>query len=150
MAITIELKPLDALVKHPEFQVWVDEYIEECKNDNVAAPGFFEEKYRAAEDAGTLRTIAVMDGEHLAGAAELQVTKAAHYDFPLVAVDAFYLRKAWRKGRTGIAFLKAAKDAAAAEGSRGLVFMAPPESTLDKLCAKLGMVNTHKAYWCAA
>lgn len=150
MTITIELKPLDALVKHPEFQAWVDEYIEECKNDNVAVPGFFEERYRAAEDAGTLRTIVATDGEHLAGAAWLQVTKAAHYDFPLVAVDAFYLRKAWRKGHTGIAFLKAAKEAAVAEGSRGLVFMAPPESTLDKLCAKLGMVNTHKAYWCAA
>ncbi len=150
MTITIELKSLNVLVKHPEFRAWVDEYIEECRNDNVAVPGFFEEKYRAAEAAGTLRTIVATDGERLAGAAWLQVTKAAHYNFPLVAVDGFYLRKAWRKGRIGLDFLKAAKEAAKAEGAPGLVFMAPPDSTLDKLCVRLGMTNTHKAYWCAA
>ncbi len=149
MTVAIELCPLARLTQHPEFQTWVDEYIEECRNDNVAVPGFFAEKYRAAEEAGVLRTIIVTEGDRLAGAACLQVTKAAHYDFPLVAVDTFYLRKEWRKGCTGIKFLKAAKEVAAAEGSQGLVFMAPPESTLDKLCAKLGMVNTHKAYWCA-
>ena len=150
MIIAIELCPLSRLTQHPEFQAWVNEYIEECKNDNVAMPGFFEEKYRAAEEAGTLRTLIVLDGERLAGAAWLQVTKAAHYAFPLVAIDGFYLRKAWRKGRTGLDFLKAAKGVARDEGAPGLVFMAPPGSTLDKLCARLGMTNTHKAYWCAA
>lgn len=150
MTITIEQKPLDWLVSHPEFQTWVDEYIEECKNVHVAVPGFFEEKYRASEAEGVLRTIVVTDGEHLAGASWILVTKAAHYSFPMVAVDAFYLRKAWRKGRTGLDFLKAAKDVAKNEGAPGLVFMAPPDSTLDRLCARLGMVNTHKAYWCAA
>lgn len=150
MTVSIEVAPLSCLTTHPEFQYWVNEYIEECRNDSVGSPLFSAERYEAAEKAGTLRVIIVTDGHHLAGAAVLGVTTAAHYEFPLVAADSLYLRKPWRKGRTGLDLLGAAKAAAVREGAPGLVFMAPPDSMLDRLCARLGMVNTHKVWWCKA
>lgn len=149
MTLVIETCPFEELYRHPDFQLWVDQYIEECRNDKIAVPSINLEKYREADAQGALRIVIARDGSHLAGAAVLQVTKAAHYDFPLVSVDSFYLRKPWRKGFNGVNFLQAAKAVAAHEGSKGLVFMAPPGSTLDRLCSVLGMVNTHKAYWCA-
>lgn len=149
MTLTIETCPFEELYQHPDFRLWVDQYVEECRNDKIAVPDFYVEKYREKESAGILRTLIAKDGSHLAGAAWLLVTPAAHYDFPLVSVDGFYLRKPWRKGFNGVNFLQAAKAVAIREGSKGLVFMAPPGSKLDRLCSVLGMVNTHKAYWCA-
>ena len=82
------------------------------------------------------------------GAAALLVTQSQHYPFPLVGVDAFYLRKAWRRGRTGLDLLGCAKAVAAKEGAPGFTFMAPPGSAFDKLCDRLGMTHTHNCYWC--
>ncbi len=147
MTITIELWPLDRLVSHPEFQAWVDEYGEECRAEGVGAPGFYPEKYAEVAKSGQLRILAALDGDRLAGAAALRVVEAAHYDAPLVSTDAIYLRRDWRKGGAGLRLLHAMRDLAKQEGAHGLVFMAPPGSSLDKLCERLGMVNTHKTYW---
>ena len=147
MTITIEQKPLDWLVKHPEFQTWVSEYGEECRAEGIGNPGFYPEKYADADKTGQLRILAALDGARLAGAAALRVTEAAHYDAPLVSTDAIYLRHPWRKGGTGLRLLRAMRDLAGKEGAHGLVFMAPPGSSLDKLCERLGATNTHKMYW---
>lgn len=127
---------------------WVTEYINETANPAIGAAEAQVSRYAALDKDGQLRCVAVLDDGRLVGAAVLLVTQSQHYPFPLVGVDAFYLRKAWRRGRTGLDLLGCAKAVAAKEGAPGFTFMAPPGSAFDKLCDRLGMTHTHNCYWC--
>ena len=127
---------------------WVTEYINETANPVIGAAEAQVSRYAALDKDGQLRCVAVLDDGRLVGAAALLVTQSQHYPFPLVGVDAFYLRKAWRRGRTGLDLLGCAKAVAAKEGAPGFTFMAPPGSAFDKLCDRLGMTHTHNCYWC--
>lgn len=134
---------------HPDWDAWEDEYIAETASEAVPQPGAQCSRYETLDDQGALVCLGVVDGERLAGVAMLLVHRSSHYPFPIVATDAIYLRKPWRKGALGLELLRAMKGAAIAEGAFGLTFQAPPGSQLDKLCGALGMTHTHNIYWCA-
>ena len=130
------------------FSLWAAEYATETSNEAIGTPEVQFGRYKELDEKGSLRCVAVLEDGYLVGGAVLMVTSSQHYAFPIVGVDSIYLRIAYRKGRTGVDLLNAVKAVAKREGAPGMTFMAPPGSNLDKLCACLGMVNTHKAYWC--
>lgn len=127
---------------------WIAEYIEETAHPNIGVAEGQIDRYRELSEKGQLRCIAVTEDKKLIGGAILLVTQSQHYPFPLVGVDAFYLRKAWRRGATGLHLLGCVKGVAANEGAPGFTFMAPPGSPLDRICHLRGMTHTHNCYWC--
>lgn len=135
---------------NPGWTPWLNEYIEECGNENIAQAQAQVERYKKLAQAGTLKCIGVFDGELMVGLAMMTVNPTQHYDFPLIGVDAIYLRKPWRQGVTGLRLLRAMKALTIREGAPGFSVMAPPDSKLDHLCERLGFYQTHKAYWCQA
>lgn len=138
----------EELYRAEGFQELVDEYIGETANKNIGDPKAQFDRYRMLEYGGSLYCIGAFDEGRPVGVAAIQVSYSQHYPFPIAAVESFYLRKAWRKGRTGLRLLREIKALTRQLGAPGCVFMAPPDSSLDKLCSRLGMSNTHKAYWC--
>jgi hypothetical protein len=130
------------------FRELVDEYSSETANKAIGDPQVQFDRYRKLEYTGSLYCIAAFDEKKVVGAVGLLVAESQHYPFPIVAVESFYLRKAWRKGRTGLRLLKEIKQTAWTLGAPGCSFMAPPETPLDKLCQCLDMTHTHNAYWC--
>lgn len=150
MPISIELVPFDTICEHKDFFNLVDEYIDETANDAIPSPGPQVKAYKALDERGVLRCIAVFDADSLAGLALATVTPSQHYPYPILALDSLFLRKPWRKGRLGLDLLGSVRALAKREGAPGFVIMAPPGSKLERLCERFGYVNTHKAYWCKA
>lgn len=146
--LEFRLVPFSEVAQNPSFNDYVTEYAEECGNDLIAKPSIDIDRYLDMDRSGQLRCIGVFDGSVLAGLSVLVVTQSQHYDFPLVGVDSFYLRKAWRKGRHGLDLLGAMKAVAVKEGAPGLPIMAPVESKLERLCRLLDLPQTHCAFWC--
>lgn len=130
------------------FKELVDEYTEETANKAIGTPAAQFDRYRLLEEHGILYCVAVLEANKVVGVAVLLTALSQHYAFPIVAVESFYLRKAWRKGRTGLKLLKEVKKTTYELGAPGCSFMAPPDSALDHLCSLLGMTHTHNAYWC--
>ena len=126
----------------------VREYAEETKNPAIAEPSVQFDRYAELDEQGLLRFVAAMDGGRLVGLLVVAVTPSQHYGFPIVAVESIYLRKVARRGAAGLELLGCAKAIARAEGAPGFTIMAPPGSALDRVAGALGLVNTHKAYWC--
>ena len=133
MKPTIEVCSFERLRRHKDWDALVREYIAETAVDSMGSPSVQDEQY--------------LDGDRLAGLLFLTVSKHRHYARPLMAVDAIYLRRPWRKGRIGLDLIGAARALAAREGAQGLVLTAIPGSPLDRLAPKIGMVLTHHAYW---
>lgn len=132
------------------FSELVKEYALETANPAIGAPAPQLQNYEELDKEGNLVCVGCVDIDSglLVGLAGLRISKSQHYAFPLVAIDGFYLLKAFRKGSAGLRLLKAIKLEVSRIGSPGLVFMAPPGSRFDALCGKLGMTHTHNAYWC--
>lgn len=148
--VEFRLIPFSEAASNPSFDDYVAEYAEECEDENIATPMISLERYTELDKAGHLRCIGVFDGDVLAGLTVLHIAQSQHYDFPLVGVDSFYLRKPWRKGRIGLDLLGAMKAVAIKEGAPGLPIMAPVGSKLERLCHLLGLPQTHSAFWCKA
>ena len=148
--LEFRLVPFSEVETNEAFGAYVEEYIEECGNENIGQPVVQIERYRELEAQGSLRCIGVFDGTTLAGLSVLYVTQSQHYPFPLVGIDSIYLRKPWRRGRTGLDLLGAMKAVAKREGAPGLPVMAPVGSQLERLCTLLGLAKTHSAFWCPA
>lgn len=123
------------------------EYIEDTANPVIGKAEAQTERYIETDKAGQLKCIGLFDGEELAGLCLMLVAPSNHYPFPIVSVEGLYLRRRWRKGANGLRMLNLAKRVARELGAPGLVFMAPPGSTLETICERLGAINTHKAYW---
>lgn len=149
MPISIELKPLSFALERPGFEAWCQEYAEELSNPLLPNPGPQIENWKDWDKEGRLRCVVVLDGDVLAGLIILLVSRSGHYPYPVIGLDSFYLRKPWRRGRTGLDLWGAAKAVVKREGAPGFCVMAPPGSKLEKLCELKGMPFTHKAFWCA-
>lgn len=127
---------------------WEAEYIEETANPAIGSAGAQLDRLRDLDKKGQLRCLALTEETTLIGAAILLLTQSQHYLFPLIAVESIFLRKAWRKGSTGLHMLGCIKAMAKHEGAPGFTFMAPPGTALDRLCQLRGMTHTHNCYWC--
>ena len=127
---------------------WAEEYIQETANPMIGVAEAQVDRYRELDAKGQLRCLVLTENKKLVGAAALLVTQSQHYPFPLIATDIFFLRKAWRKGATGLHMLGSVKALAAHEGAPGFTFMAPPSGPLDRICKLKGMTHTHNCYWC--
>lgn len=147
MTVSVEVKPFSEVAALDSFKDWCDEYRDETRSPVIPDAGPQLDHFKACEAENRLRCVVMMDDGVLAGAIFLLVNPSNHYPFPIVAMDSFYLRKPWRKGRAGLDLYEAAKAVARREGAPGLVLMAPPDSTLDRLCKLWKLTNTHKAYW---
>lgn len=143
--VVVEVCDFDKIAAR--FAPLLDEYIEETANPIIGKAEAQIERWREAAADGRLKCIGAFDGDEIAGMILLLVSPSAHYAFPMVAVESIYLRKPWRKGLNGLRMLNLAKRVVRELGSPGFVFMAPPGSTLEKICERLGAANTHKAYW---
>lgn len=146
--LEFRLVPFSEAAANTSFDAYVSEYIEECGNENIGQPVVQTARYLELDAQGVLRCIGVFDGEVLAGLSILVVSHSQHYPFPLIGVDSIYLRKPWRRGRTGLDLLGAMKAVAKREGAPGLPVMAPVGSQLERLCSLLGLTKTHSAFWC--
>lgn len=146
--LDIRLTTFRELQKHKDFLALCDEYIEECSDAAIGAPCVQKARYQELELQGVLRCIGVFDGDSLAGLSVLTVNQSQHYSFPLIGIDSIYLRKPWRRGRTGLDLLGSIKAVAKKEGAIGVPIMAPKRSKLEKLCERLGLAQTHSAFWC--
>lgn len=126
----------------------VREYSEELavREFGKVAPAF--ESYGALEDAGKLLVLAAVERGFLVGGAFLLITEAYHYANPIVTVDSLYLRKKWRRGRTGLKLLNAVKKTAYEIGADGVGFSVPPGTRFEKLCRLLGFKHLSSIYWC--
>ena len=146
--VQIQHTTFEELFHAEGFSDLVNEYTQETANKAIGDPMVQYERYRKLEYTGNLFCIAAYDEGKVVGVVGLLLAESQHYPFPIVAVESFYLRKAWRKGVTGLRLLKEIKKTAWTLGAPGCSFMAPPGSSLDKLCEPLGMVHTHNAFWC--
>lgn len=148
MTISINLCSAPTVLSAKGFDDWMREYIEETANPVIGKAEAQVERYLGLDREGKLRCIAVFDDMELAGMAVLYVTESGHYPFPMIGIDAIYLRKAWRKGRLGLDLWGAVKALVKREGAPGFPVMAPPGSNLDRLCKAFKLVPTHNTYWC--
>nr|DAU11264.1 MAG TPA: acetyltransferase domain containing protein [Caudoviricetes sp.] len=134
----------------PGFLAVATEYQQETQNMAIGNPSVQFERYRELDKLGKLKCLGAFEDGALVGLVGVTLARSQHYAFPIATMESFYLRKAHRKGANGLRLLRATKEMAKREGAPGLVIMAPPGSSYDKLCEKLGMVHTHNAYWCKA
>ena len=147
--VKFQLVSFERLSSCPGYDDLVREYIEETASAVVPYPGEQRSRYLGLDKENRLRCIAVMtDGGLLAGLAILLVTQSQHYPFPMIGIDSLYLRKPWRKGRTGLDLLGGIKAVVAKEGAPGFPIMAPPGSPLDRICRARRYSKTHNCYWC--
>lgn len=146
--IEIKHTTFEELFHMEGFKELVEEYSAETANKAIGSPMVQFDRYRQLEYTGSLYCVVALDKAKVVGVAGLLVAQSQHYAFPIVAVESFYLRKAWRKGRAGLRLLKEIKETTWKLGAPGCSFMAPPDSSLDHLCSLLGMTHTHNAYWC--
>ena len=140
--------PYHELERCPGFLAVVNEYEDETQNPVIGNPSVQFERYRDLDTLGTLKCVGAFSNDLLVGLASILVARSQHYAFPIASIESFYLRKEYRKGTNGLRLINAAKSLAKSEGAPGLVFMAPPGTSYEKVCKKLGMVHTHTAYWC--
>ena len=132
----------------PGLQSLIEEYANETGNPAIGKPDVQMSRYFDLYEKGLLRVITAAEDGKLVGLVALVVSPSQHYGFPIVSVESIFLSKAYRKGALGLKLLATAKSVAKKEGAPGMAIMAPPGSSLDKLCQRFGYVNTHKAYWC--
>ena len=149
MKLEIKRCTFEELYAHPEWSDWVKEYVKETANPVIGIADAQVDRYRETYAAGRLRCLKAVDGEHLAGAAMLCVTVSHHYPFPIIGLDALYLRKSWRKDGNGLALMREIRRSVAEEGAPGCPVMAPPNSRLDRICQAYRMPHTHNCYWMA-
>ena len=132
----------------PGFLDVATEYQQETQNMAIGNPSVQFERYRELDKLGRIKCLGAFDGKTLVGLVGVMFACSQHYAFPIASMESFYLRKAYRKGTNGLRLINAVKDLVRREGAPGLVFMAPPGSTYNVLCKKLGMAHTHNAWWC--
>lgn len=148
--LSIETVSFSDLVNHPDWHEFVAEYIAETANPSIPSPGQQSTRYEALEKEGRLRILWAREGDRLWGVAALVVADSGHYPFPLVATDAIYVRKAYRKYGVGLPLIHRMKEEAKRLGAPGLTFQAPPGSMLDRIIPRIGGVHTHNFYWLSA
>lgn len=148
MAISINLCSFGTIRTAVGFDELVDEYIAETANPVIGEAGCADDRYFDLELSGKLRCIGVFEGNLVVGAAILLVEHSQHYPFPIIGLDAVFIRKQWRRGRNGLDLLGAIKALVKREGAPGFPVMAPVGGKLDRLSKALGLVQTHNTYWC--
>lgn len=132
-----------------DFDEWVKEYAEETTDSHIPVSGLQAEFYDEKDAEGVLFPVCAYDGGKVVGVAGLVVSRSGHYPFPIVSLDTFYLRKAWRQGSAGLRFIRALKKRAAELGAPGFVVTAHPGSAWDKLCERQGMTHLNNLWWCS-
>lgn len=132
----------------PGFLDVATEYQQETQNMAIGNPSVQFERYRELDKLGKLKCLGAFEDGVLVALVGVTLARSQHYAFPIATMESFYLRKAHRKGANGLRLINAVKALVRREGAPGLVFMAPPGSTYDVLCEKLGMAHTHNAWWC--
>lgn len=148
MTVRYEVTDLDGVLAKPGWDEWLDEYISETADDIVKArAGFQLSYYHQLNAAGRLICVIATDDDKLVGVAGLTVSMSGHYDFPLCALDTFYLRKDWRKGAEGLYFFRVIKAAVKEKGAPGFVVTAKPGTALDRLCEKRGAKHLNNLWW---
>lgn len=146
--VVIKQSSVAEVTAMPGLQSLIEEYAEETGNPAIGKPEVQMSRYFDLYEKGLLRVITATEDGGLVGLVALVVSPSQHYGFPVVSVESIFLKKAYRKGSLGLKLLDTARSAAKDAGAPGMAIMAPPESPLDKLCRRLGFVNTHKTYWC--
>lgn len=126
----------------------VEEYLQETSNPAIGGATVQPERYEELDALGTLKCIGAFADGLLVGLVGILFSRSQHYAFPIASIESFYLCKDYRKGTNGLRLIRAAKELVKKEGAPGLVFMAPPGTSYEQVCKKLGMVPTHIAYWC--
>lgn len=133
----------------PGWTEWLNEYTEEFSTAEVPA-AFQPDFYLPREEKGELTGVAVFDDGLLVGLAGCVVERTGHHPYPIVALNAFYLRKEWRKGTLGLRLLARLKKTVAALGAPGFVTTSVPGTVYDDLCKRLGMVHVNNLWWSKA
>ena len=105
------------------------------------------DRYLLADDLGILRVFTVRDETRLIGYACFCVQFSLRHKTSLQATeDSLYLAPEYRKGTTGVRFIKFIENVLSLEGVQLIRQHAHPDTTLDALLPKMGYEHCHNEW----
>lgn len=134
----------------PGFDETVKEYCETFHANpfGVPAPNLdaYEEEMPGVERLECLAVLTPTPAE-VVGICFVMIAKSNHLENLSAFIDSMYLRKAFRKGLTGVRLVKEACNIAKEAGATGICLTAPPGSRYEGLCKALGMRDVRHIYF---
>lgn len=133
----VETTMLDKL---PAVQALLREHWEELVLDPATMPLQLDvARYQELEAAGILLCLVAYDGEEIVGySAGVLFNHPHHADVRMLSNDALFLRKSHRKGRNGVALIRATERAARQHGAAKVLWNAEPGTALEALLPVMG------------
>lgn len=96
-------------------------------------------RYKSFEQAGTLFSLALYDGDKIVGYSVTIVSPNIHYSDLLVAHnDIIYVHPGYRGGRWGLRLIHETEYAARKRGAKMMMFHGKKDTTFERLMPRLG------------
>lgn len=135
-------------IQGPELQELLQLHWEEIAlNQATIKLAIDYEKYNALDAAGTFHVVTVRDGSVLIGYHAAIISTHLHYKETLMAFsDVYYLRKEYRKGRTGIKLFQFVEQALKERGVKKIIINTKKHLDMSKLFEYLGWHETETIY----
>lgn len=145
--LTVSRATIDEIESSPDLAVLLDEYAAESANTGIGPASPQIDTYRKLEASGFLHAFAARVDGQIIGFMFLLLSVLPHFGRKVGVTESYFVAREHRKSGAGLRLLRAAEEAAKAEGAVGLLLSAPAGGILERVAPGVGYRETNRVFF---
>lgn len=147
MSITVRPVTGDELKNDPRLYILAVEYEKEKANPELGAARWDVKTYEKLVKEGKYLPIGVYDEDKLVGYGGVLISVLPHYNKLVATIESIFLKKEYRKGRTGTKMVEELEKLASKAGAQGVYFTTGVGDKLSKLAPLIGYRPANEVFF---